>query len=72
MEVVEPVGAGDAFAAGVLDGVLDQADWGECLRRGCDLAGLVLQVDADLPPPARGAAGDAGVAVHKYREMADE
>jgi hypothetical protein len=56
----------------VLDGVLDQADWGECLRRGSDLAGLALQVDADLPPPARGAADVAGVAVHKYREMADE
>jgi 2-dehydro-3-deoxygluconokinase len=65
VEVVEPVGAGDAFAAGVLDGVLDQADWGECLRRGSDLAGLVLQVDADLPPRAGGATGHGSVRVHK-------
>jgi len=59
VDVVEPVGAGDAFAAGVLDGVLDGADLGESLRRGSDLAGLVLQVDADLPPPPA-----LGAAVH--------
>jgi 2-dehydro-3-deoxygluconokinase len=50
VEVVEPVGAGDAFAAGVLDGVLDDAGLEACLRRGTALAGEVLQVDGDLPP----------------------
>jgi 2-dehydro-3-deoxygluconokinase len=66
VHVVEPVGAGDAFAAGVLDGVLDEADWGECLRRGSELAGPVLQVDTDLPPPAAGAAFTrSAAAVHK-------
>ena len=50
VDVVEPVGAGDAFAAGMLDGVLDDADLEECLRRGAALAGEVLQVAGDLPP----------------------
>lgn len=52
VDVVEPVGAGDAFAAGVLDGMLDLADLPDCLRRGARLAGEALQVDGDLPPRA--------------------
>jgi 2-dehydro-3-deoxygluconokinase len=52
--VVEAVGAGDGFCAGVLDAVLDGAldvpDLDEALARGAALAGEVLQVDADLPP----------------------
>jgi 2-dehydro-3-deoxygluconokinase len=55
VEVVEPVGAGDAFAAGVLDGMLDDADLEQCLRRGAALAGDVLRVDGDLPPARRDA-----------------
>jgi 2-dehydro-3-deoxygluconokinase len=50
VQVVEPVGAGDAFAAGVIDGLLDGRDLGICLRRGTTLAAQVLQVDGDLPP----------------------
>ncbi|MGH3354592.1 MAG: sugar kinase [Nocardioidaceae bacterium] len=50
VDVVEPVGAGDAFAAGVLHGVLDSAGWPECLARGNRLAAEVLQVHGDLPP----------------------
>lgn len=49
VDVVEPIGAGDAFAAGVLDGILDGVDLQECLARGAGLAGQVLQVDGDLP-----------------------
>ncbi|HET6392911.1 MAG TPA: sugar kinase [Blastococcus sp.] len=55
VDVVEPVGAGDAFAAGVLDGILDSADMPDCLERGAALAGAALRVDGDLPPH------DAGV-----------
>jgi 2-dehydro-3-deoxygluconokinase len=51
VDLVEPVGAGDAFAAGVLDGVLDSADMADCLARGALLAGAALRVDGDLPPP---------------------
>lgn len=37
-----PVGAGDAFTAGFLDGFLQQADWVECTRRGITLACFAL------------------------------
>lgn len=50
VDVVEPVGAGDAFAAGFLDGLLASATTEECLARGARLAGEVLQVDGDIPP----------------------
>jgi 2-dehydro-3-deoxygluconokinase len=50
VDVVEPVGAGDAFAAGVLDGILDSAGMPDCLQRGAALAGEALRVDGDLPP----------------------
>lgn len=49
VEVVEPVGAGDAFAAGVLHGLLDDASIADCLARGSRLAGQALQVDGDIP-----------------------
>jgi 2-dehydro-3-deoxygluconokinase len=67
VEVVEPVGAGDAFAAGVLDGILDSAPVRDCLERGAALAGEALRVDGDLPP--HDAAGYARSA--KERERAD-
>jgi 2-dehydro-3-deoxygluconokinase len=58
VHVVEPVGAGDAFAAGVLDGLLDSAGLPECLARGARLAGQTLQVHGDLPPRALEADAD--------------
>lgn len=50
VDVVEPVGAGDAFAAGVLHGLLERLPVGECLAHGSQLAGQVLRVDGDIPP----------------------
>lgn len=49
VDVVEPVGAGDAFAAGVIDQLLAGADIEACLQRGTRLAGTVLQAHGDLP-----------------------
>ncbi len=51
VEVVEPVGAGDAFAAGFLDRLLDDAPLPECLAAGARLAGVVLGLTGDIPPP---------------------
>jgi 2-dehydro-3-deoxygluconokinase len=55
VEVVEPVGAGDAFAAGYLAGHLRGLDARGRLRLGHLCAGRVLRVVGDLadPPPAR-------------------
>lgn len=53
--VVEPVGAGDAFAAGYLWGVLRDAGPGAQLRLGHLLAGCALRTAGDIgepPPPA--------------------
>lgn len=54
VEMVEPVGAGDAFAAGYLWGVLDNASETARLRRGHLTAAPALQSVADhsAPPPA--------------------
>lgn len=51
VEVVEPVGAGDAFAAGYLSGVVRQEDPASCLRRGHIGAAVTLTVAADSAPP---------------------
>ena len=51
VEVVEPVGAGDAFAAGFLDRLLDRAPIPDCLAEGARLAGRTLVVRGDVPPP---------------------
>lgn len=53
VEVVEPVGAGDAFAAGYLAGDLRGLDAHRRLRLGHLCAGRVLRVVGDLadPPP---------------------
>lgn len=53
VEVVEPVGAGDAFAAGVLHTLLAGAPVDDCLDEGTRLAGQVLGVHDDIPPRAR-------------------
>ena len=54
VEVVEPVGAGDAFAAGFLSGVLRGEDDERCLRRGHLLAAHSLRSTEDhaAPPEA--------------------
>ena len=54
VEVVEPVGAGDAFAAGFLDRLLDGAPLPDCLAEGARLAGVVLGLPGDIPPPQEG------------------
>jgi 2-dehydro-3-deoxygluconokinase len=59
VEVVEPVGAGDAFAAGLLTGVLRGEPVTRCLRRGHLAAAAVLTVHADTAAPPGGAPGDA-------------
>jgi 2-dehydro-3-deoxygluconokinase len=51
VEVVEPVGAGDAFAAGFLSGVVRGEDTATCLRRGHLGAAVTLTVVADSAPP---------------------
>lgn len=53
VEVVEPVGAGDAFAAGYLFGLLEDAGQRARLRLGHLIAGCALRVTGDigrLPP----------------------
>ncbi len=50
VEVVEPVGAGDAFASGFLSATLDGDDLATCLSAGHAAAERVLTIAADLPP----------------------
>jgi 2-dehydro-3-deoxygluconokinase len=57
VEVVETVGAGDAFAAGVLTGMLRGEPVARCLRRGHLSAAAVLTVHADSAAPPSGALG---------------
>ncbi|SBT42421.1 sugar kinase [Micromonospora auratinigra] len=49
--VVEPVGAGDAFAAGFLAGLLRDLDLRSCLRLGHLTAAPVLAAPGDTAPP---------------------
>lgn len=51
VEVVEPVGAGDAFAAGYLSGMVRGEDTATCLRRGHVGAAATLTVATDWAPP---------------------
>lgn len=51
VDVVEPVGAGDAYAAGFLYGRLQNASLDACLRLGHRLAAGALQTVGDLAPP---------------------
>jgi 2-dehydro-3-deoxygluconokinase len=51
VEVVEPVGAGDAFAAGFLYGRLQGASLEASMRLGHRLAAGALQTVGDLAPP---------------------
>ncbi|WP_091226112.1 sugar kinase [Microbacterium sp. 3J1] len=50
VEVVEPVGAGDAFAAGFLAATLDGAALADRLAAGHAAAARVLTTHGDLPP----------------------
>lgn len=50
VDVVEPVGAGDAFASGFLAATLEGADLAACLSAGHAAAERVLTIAADLPP----------------------
>lgn len=51
VDVVEPVGAGDAFAAGYLSGLVRGEDTATCLRRGHIGAAATLTVATDWAPP---------------------
>jgi 2-dehydro-3-deoxygluconokinase len=57
--VVETVGAGDAFAAGVISGLLSGAGPGSRLRLGHALAERTLRSTSDFVPAAGGAPGSA-------------
>ncbi len=46
--VVDPVGAGDGFAAGVLSGLLDHLTIGEAVKRGCAIGAMVCSVNGDI------------------------
>lgn len=48
VDVVEPVGAGDAFAAGFLSGVLDGVSVPESLRRGHECGAIALSSTRDM------------------------
>lgn len=54
VEVVEVVGAGDAFAAGYLSGVLRGLDAAECLGAGHRLAARALSSTVDFVPERQG------------------
>lgn len=47
IDVVDPVGAGDAFVAGYLSGLVGAAPVADCLRRGNQLGGAVCRVPGD-------------------------
>jgi 2-dehydro-3-deoxygluconokinase len=49
-DIVDTTAAGDSFNAGVLAGILNQADMASCIRQGCRLAGQVVQHKGALFP----------------------
>lgn len=50
VDVVEPVGAGDAFASGFLAASLQDLPLADRLQSGHDAAARVLRIAADMPP----------------------
>jgi sugar/nucleoside kinase (ribokinase family) len=48
VDAVDPVGAGDAFAAGFLSGWLDGAGVKQCLQRGNLVGAMSVQVPGDV------------------------
>lgn len=59
---IDPIGAGDAFSAGYLSGVLDGLEPGECLRRGVTTGAFVASVRGDW----EGAPTRAELALHEH------
>lgn len=53
IEVVEAIGAGDAFASGFLAGILERRSLGECVLQGHDSAVRALGSSADYIRPDR-------------------
>ena len=47
MTAVDPVGAGDAFVAGFLSGLLDGVDPGACLDRAVECGAFAVSVHGD-------------------------
>lgn len=47
-KVIDPVGAGDGFAAGVLSGLLDELTLEESVLRGCTIGAIVTTVNGDI------------------------
>jgi 2-dehydro-3-deoxygluconokinase len=47
-KVVDPIGAGDGFAAGVLSGLLDEIPIEDAVKRGCAIGAIVTTVDGDI------------------------
>ncbi len=67
-EVVDPVGAGDAFAAGFLSGLVQDLGVPRALRLGHLMAGLTLQHVSDLPtlPAAKSILSLSGVDAEEW------
>ncbi|MDW0113087.1 sugar kinase [Sporosarcina saromensis] len=48
VEIVDSVGAGDAFAAGIISGILDDLSWDEIVRRANALGALAITAVGDI------------------------
>lgn len=46
--VIDPIGAGDGFAAGVLSGLLDGFNFKKSVERGCIIGAIVTTVSGDI------------------------
>ncbi|MFJ5621611.1 sugar kinase [Peribacillus loiseleuriae] len=46
--VIDPIGAGDGFACGVLSGMLDELPIIEAVKRGCAIGAIVTTVNGDI------------------------
>ncbi|MFN2744727.1 MULTISPECIES: sugar kinase [Bacillus] len=47
-KAVDPVGAGDGFAAGVLSGLIEELPLCDAVRRGCAIGAMVVAVNGDI------------------------
>jgi 2-dehydro-3-deoxygluconokinase len=47
-KMIDPVGAGDGFAAGILSGMLDGLTLEESVQRGCAIGAMVTTVSGDI------------------------